>query len=110
MPMDSIKSPFIVKGYKHGNIYYITQNDRGRYKLYQLICVDSLKDNFNCINNRLPGLFKQAVLESEVVLSFPNEKHPGFLIMRNMSFFQMNAFRLALKRRERVHIPPFWCV
>jgi hypothetical protein len=110
MPMCSIKSSFIVKGYKHGNIYYITQNDRGRYNIYQLICLNSLKDNLTYINNMLPGLLKQGVLESEVVLPFPNERHPGFLFMYNVSFFQMNAFRLALKRRERVHIPPFWCV
>ncbi len=36
--MKNVQSKFMVKGFEHGNTYYILKNKTGTYNIYQVFC------------------------------------------------------------------------
>lgn len=98
--MKEIDSDFIIKGFKHGNYYYICKEQKSRYNVYQLFCRTNKDMNAKDIKKVLPSL--RFVPDNEMIVSIANEKENAFLLFHNIDIQEMINFRKTLENEKTI--------
>ncbi|PFD16700.1 hypothetical protein [Bacillus cereus] len=98
--MKVIQSQFIVKGYRDGNCYYITQNENENYNVYQILHELNKDATAKDIKNIFPSFKK--LPDADVIVSIPNERCNAFLLMHDVNIIKMNRFRITLNDEKLV--------